>query len=322
MKVLFLILAWFVITIGCTTPTGEEKSTQSKDPASDKTLSEEAEKKVQEYKAEVEIGRNMAGRLLQFYGTIENQEVIEYLNILGSYLVRFSDFPERKIMFQILDTELVNAFACPGGYILITLGTLRHAANEAEIAAVLGHEIAHVGLKHMLHTLASMDDKNKTKASEKIELEENKATPMEVRIRKRPAAEDSAAANLIARYLTGSAALGLNVLKAAKIGMSVMLEDGLASNFEHEADENGVKMAVNAGYDPFALIHFLTRLEQQKQTLNVKILSKTHPPMGERKGRIAKILLEMKVKEIVGAQGKDRFLKTKNLLPPIKKVKS
>ena len=87
-------------------------------------LSEEDQSKVQEYAAEVEVGRNMAGRLLQYFGTVEEASVVKYMNQVGRYVASYSDFPDRRYMFNIIDTEEINAFACPGGYILVTIRCL------------------------------------------------------------------------------------------------------------------------------------------------------------------------------------------------------
>ena len=75
-------------------------------------------------------------------------------------------------MFDILNTEEINAFACPGGYILISKGALRHAENEAELAHVLAHEVAHVGKKHMYDTLKSMTPEE----MEKLRMQQRKNT--------------------------------------------------------------------------------------------------------------------------------------------------
>ena len=107
----------------------------------------------------------MAGRLLQYYGHYDNEELIKYINEVGLYVSANSDFPDRRYMFDIINTEEINAFACPGGYILISKGALRHAENEAELAHVLAHEIAHVGKKHMFDRLKSMTPEEMEKTS-------------------------------------------------------------------------------------------------------------------------------------------------------------
>ena len=91
---------------GCT------KAQKSKDATNPK-LSESEAKAMDEYRAEVEVGRNMAGRLLGYYGIIDDDKLVAYVNQVGNYVASYSDFPERKYMFAILKHESVNAFACP-----------------------------------------------------------------------------------------------------------------------------------------------------------------------------------------------------------------
>src|SRR6476620_10076306 len=116
----------------------------------------ETQKKIDEAKAELEIGRNMTGRLLKFYGAYPDEKLVRYVNEVGVFVSKYSDFPDRRYMFEVYNSESVNAFACPGGYILVSLGAIKNASNEAELAHVLGHEVAHVGHKHMYNALNKM----------------------------------------------------------------------------------------------------------------------------------------------------------------------
>ena len=286
-------------------------------------LSKEEQEKLDEFRAELEVGRNMAGRLLSAYGTQQDEELTEYVNQVGMYVAGFSDHPDRKYMFEVINKEFVNAFACPGGYILLTLGTIRHAQNEAELAAVLGHEIAHVGKKHMFDKLKKMSAKE---LEEHNRITKQKKLPENVAMRKRPSGKSSKLGTMLAKYLSGGAA-GLNIVKAAGAGMAVILETGLEPEKEYEADEHGVRYAIDAGYDPRALEQFLCRLKNKKSKSDDCVLKskklakrkkknkgkadvavdKTHPPIEERVARINKILEEMDADEIVGAKGKKRY---------------
>jgi predicted Zn-dependent protease len=285
-------------------------------------LSPEDKQKLEDYKAEVEIGRNMAGRLLQFYGTYGDEGAIAYVNQVGNYVASYGDYPDRKYMFAILDTEAVNAFACPGGYILVTMGTLRGAKTEAELAAILGHESAHVGKQHMFNTLKAMEQRE----MEKIEKENDKKgkvkVPYEAKVRERPKPESkSELASLIIKMSGAGGGAAFSILQAAKAGMSVMMEKGLDKKLEFEADHEGVKYAIRAGYDPKAMNDFLGRLEKKKKSLNMKVLSKTHPSIKERKKHIDELLAEMKASEIIGADGKERFQEFAKNLPEAKEPK-
>ena len=302
------------------TKTGQPKSeTAALDP--------EAKKKIEEMRNETEIGRNMAGRLLQFYGAFEDEQVVGYLNQVGNFVAGYGDYPERRYMFAVINVDQVNAFACPGGYVLITLGALRNAQNEAELSAVLAHEVAHVGKRHMFNALQKMSPDDLNKAAR--EAEKNLPSSVTVRRRLAPIQEDKAGETL-ARYLSGSAA-GLSILQAAKAGMSVILEKGLGAELEYEADREGVKYAIRSGYHPAALTDFLCRIDHgfpgksnrcatKAEAAGNKpktILEKTHPPVDERVKNIKVLLAEMKASEIVGALGKPRFDKVMEGLPKV-----
>jgi predicted Zn-dependent protease len=288
---------------------------QAKPAEAEAGLTSAQSKEMDEYRAEVEIGRNMAGRLLAYYGVIDDPQVLGYLNQVGGYVASYSDYPERRYMFSILKHESVNAFACPGGYVLVTLGALRAAHNEAEIAMILGHEIAHVGKKHMFDTLKSMKEKElaeKAKGAEALGLND----PI-YKARSRPVAEETGAGAMLARYLSGSTGAALNVLQAAQAGMTLITSEGIGPELENEADSEGVKYGIRAGYHPRALIGYLKRIRANKTKL--KNLGKTHPSPDARIANIKKLIDGMNADEIIGALGTARFKKTRASFPPPEK---
>lgn len=280
-------------------------------------LSTKEEEKLNELKAEIEIGRNMAGRLLQFYGTYEDAELLKYINTVGQYVAKFSDHPERRYMFAILDTDSVNAFACPGGYILITLGTIKMAQSEAELAMILGHEITHVGNQHMFKTLISMNERDREKEAKELDNRANSDAPYSVKVRERPTTTNKEGAALLARYLSGSSGASLSILEVAKAGMNMILEKGLDKKFEFEADDLGVRYAIRAGYTPEALITFLARLDSRKKMTDTKILERTHPSIMDRTNKATEILNLLDSKSIIGAIGGLRFAKATSKLGAI-----
>jgi predicted Zn-dependent protease len=256
---------------------------------------------IEEYKRQIEIGRNMAGRLLQFYGMYHDDALIRYVNEVGLYLAEFTETKEQKYMFAILDTEIVNAFACPGGYILITLGSLRNMNNESELAMVLSHEMIHVEKKHAYNALIKLD---KTKLSQTEDLD-----PL-LRIRQRnPGSYSNKVGENIAEYLSGAVGPGIALVHTARAGLTIIMEKGLDKSQELEADELGIKLAVRANYDPYALNNFLRRLQKQKSHINTEVLLSTHPSLHERTLAIDTLLRNIHAQEMRAAKGEARFLR-------------
>ncbi|HYX33815.1 MAG TPA: M48 family metalloprotease [Oligoflexus sp.] len=323
----FLAFGLFLVLMGSCSMSAKPKP----DPMEAKPDAEQ-QKKLDEARAELEIGRNMAGRLLKFYGAYPDEKLVRYVNEVGNFVARYSEFPERRYMFEVYNSETVNAFACPGGYILISLGAIKNASNEAELAHVLGHEVAHVGHKHMYNALNKMSqdelEKNATAGAKASEI------PEAVKARMRPEPEESELGSTVAKYLSGSTA-GLNLLQAAKAGMSVIMEKGLGAELEFAADREGTRYAIGAGYYPKALINFLCRMEVSRGKPKdyclkdavakgepTSILDKTHPAVPLRVSNVKAVLVSMKADEIIGAKGKKRFMvmKERTLKPTAKKA--
>lgn len=106
------------------------------------------------YEEEVAIGQAMALRVIGRFGGIHGQaSITRYVNLVGRGVAQTSDRPDIPYYFGVLNHPSLNAFATPGGYVFITKGLLKRLRNEAELAAVLGHEIAHISEKHMLKVI-------------------------------------------------------------------------------------------------------------------------------------------------------------------------
>jgi beta-barrel assembly-enhancing protease len=203
---------------------------------------------------EKQVGRTLAARLTTKYSLVkskEAEEAMKYLFLLGNSIGSTSSRPELTFQFGILDDDNVNAFSCPGGYILISKGALRAIDNEAELAYVLAHEISHAVLSHSI----------------KIE-------------------QKGGFVEFIANFLSGGGGLVNLAIKQASAEMEKMLlEKGREKELEYDADQAGiVYSAVTMGYDYRSAVNFLKRLEAD--TVNTKTLVNTHPPYSERIDRI------------------------------------
>lgn len=102
---------------------------------------------------ELEIGRTISGRLLGAYNLVEDKELQRYVNKVGRWVASQSERKELQWQFGVIDADSINAFSAPGGYIFLTKGLYQLLNSEAELAAVLAHEIGHVIQKHQLKIL-------------------------------------------------------------------------------------------------------------------------------------------------------------------------
>ena len=102
---------------------------------------------------ELQLGTQVSERIRQRYGVAQNAAVHRYVTLVGISLAQASNKPNLPWKFIVLDTDAVNAFAAPGGFIHITKGALANMKSEAELAGVLGHEITHVTEKHTVRAI-------------------------------------------------------------------------------------------------------------------------------------------------------------------------
>ena len=117
-------------------------------------------KRVQQFKdvemteaEEAQLGAEVSTRIRARYGVVQDQAVHRYVSLVGMALVMASSKPGPNWKFIVLDTDAVNAFAAPGGFVHITKGALANLKNESELAGVLAHEIIHVTDKHTIRAI-------------------------------------------------------------------------------------------------------------------------------------------------------------------------
>lgn len=97
---------------------------------------------------EIEIGKQTNEQVLSQYPLYDDPQIQQYVSNLGQQLVNNSDSRDIPFIFQVVASDEVNAFATPGGYVYVTTGLLEAAENEAQLASVISHEIAHINQKH------------------------------------------------------------------------------------------------------------------------------------------------------------------------------
>lgn len=183
---------------------------------------------------EIAIGKEAHQQILQQYRLYRNPDLQKYVQFIGEKLAEKSARPHLDYTFLILDSEEVNAFALPGGYIYITRGLMAYLKSEAELAAVLGHEIGHVAARH-----AARQDTAQ------------KAADLGTKL----------AAILGALYVPGlDPNVGADLLG---VGSNALLK-GYGRDHELEADELGAEYLAKSGYDTQAMLDVITTLKNQE----------------------------------------------------------
>ena len=194
------------------------------------------------------IGKQIAGNLLGAVPLVKDDALQRYVNLVGNWVALQSGRKDVTWHFGVLETEDINAFAAPGGYIFVTKGLYRLLNNEAELAGVLGHEIAHVANKDHLKVL---------KQSSLIGALGQAAS-------KKAQGSDQMVQNLIGN------------------GAEIMAR-GLDKDAEFRADRTGIVFAARAGYDPWGLPTVLQDLAAlPAKDSRTGLLYKTHPHPADR----------------------------------------
>ena len=184
---------------------------------------------------------------------VDDKAIQEYVNSISQQIAAKSDL-KIPLHVSVLQSREVNAFALPGGYLFIERGLLEAADNEAELAGVLAHEMAHDVARH----------------SNKL-MKKALVTSLLYQ-----------AAQIAAAVLTGGASIGVYyALQYGFYGLGFVLDLnllGVSRDYELEADQLGVQYAWNAGYDPTGFIQFFDKMATKQGYVNSASWFRTHPP--------------------------------------------
>jgi len=193
---------------------------------------------------EREIGFGIAATVAGRYQVARDPGLTRYVNLVGRTVAEQSIRPADVVFhFGVLDTEDVNAFAAPGGYIFVTRGALSLMESEAELAGVLGHEVAHVDETHVL------DEIRRSSVFTSVQDEAQLSGPV--------------------------------LDQLSEVGGSLLFT-GLSREDEMEADSLGILYATASGYRPDGLIRFLERLDASGAGAPIREWTATHPSEAER----------------------------------------
>lgn len=195
-----------------------------------------------------------------------------YVNRVGKNLAAQSSRPTLDWTFGVLDSEEFNAFAAPGGYVFVTRGLLKQVQNEAQLAGVMGHEIAHVTGRHALNVYSSV-----------------KANQCQTALAAKAGGKLAAQATGFKSAL--SSPIGyINLNDAANIDILAEMTDklvesittqGYAHSDEFDADRRSAALVLGAGYDPDAFIAFLDRIPEEGGGI-----FSSHPAKGDRQEKL------------------------------------
>ena len=203
---------------------------------------------------EQEIGEASAAKMIAMFGLLDSPKVQSYVNLVGSAVAQFAprQVPYR---FAVLNTDVIGAFAIPGGYIFITRAAMDAMKSEAELAGALGHEIIHVSERHLESEIRG---RNSSKwALEEAQTQTNRAP---------------------------------DILRQRRVDalLKDLFDMRLSRDKEDGADERGSMLAAQAGYASGGLLTFIRTLSAQASKPEAKKamgqLLSTHPSFDERIG--------------------------------------
>lgn len=180
--------------------------------------------------SEIAIGRTNHPKIIEQYGRYNDETLQVYVQTVGEKLASVSHRPELLYRFTVLDSPEINAFALPGGYIYITRGLMAYLNSEAELAAVLGHEIGHVTARHGVRQQSASQAANLGYTIGSILFPELRAAPSQSLF---------------------------NILGGA-------LLSGYGREHELESDGLGAEYLARAGYEPKAMIDVIRVLKDQE----------------------------------------------------------
>ncbi len=233
---------------------------------------------------EVQLGKQFSGEIEKEMKMYSDPIVTAYIDQLGQHLANHSQRQNITYHFKVVDTDVVNAFAVPGGYLYVNIGLIRAAENESELAGVIGHEIGHVvgkhGVKQMTRQLGLA-------AVAQLALGEDQSK---------------------LKQMVANLAAGGVLMKYSR-------------DAEREADIYAVQEMYDAGINPEGMATFFEKLleRQRGKPSRLAQMFSTHPPTTERiaavRSQIAKLPRKSNLKK-----DSQRFHQIKKRLPPPSKT--
>ncbi len=201
---------------------------------------------------EISIGTNIDAEVRGQYRAVVANAATERVQRIGDKIAAVSDRRDVPYRFTLIESDQLNAFAAPGGFIYVTTETEKVAATDAELAAIIAHEVGHVAALHSVNQMQ----------------------------------------RALAYHYLSALVFGENqeeVKEAADIAFNSVIMTGFSRQDELQADELGVKYAWKAGYDPYGLANFFIKLQLRNQETIVDRafeFLRSHPVISERRQRV------------------------------------
>lgn len=207
---------------------------------------------------EIAMGKEADPQIIQQFGLYDNKDLQDFINLKGKQMAAISHRPGLDYQFRVLDSDVINAFAVPGGYVYFTRGIMAHFNNEAEFAGVLGHEIGHIAARHSV-------EQQRNQMLGQLGL----ITGMIISPEFGQFAEQA------------SQGLGLLLLKFGR-------------DAERESDKLGVEYSSKIGYDAHEMAGFFNTLERKSGDAAEAIpdFLSTHPNPGDRNVTVNQLATE------------------------------
>lgn len=226
----------------------------------------DAKNKVDDFKVsdaeEKQLGEQVSLQLRNRFGVLQDEKVTKYVTLVGTVLAQAGSKPKMDWKFIVLDTDGVNAYAAPGGFVHITRGLLGLMKTEAELAGVLGHEITHVTERHTIN-----------------------------------AVKQSKVVNMTGEAAGSGGGLGQQVIsRLAAAAFNKIFEGEFSQKDENESDRIGTQLANKVGYAPNGIAEVLKKIQARNGSRKDRNgMFASHPSVKERLENNAKVIKSEKL---------------------------
>jgi predicted Zn-dependent protease len=211
---------------------------------------------------ELAMGREADPQIVAQFGLYPDSALQQFIREKGNQMASISHRPGIPWTFRVLESDVVNAFAVPGGYVYFTRGILAHFNNEAQFAGVLGHEIGHVAHRHTVE-----QQRNQTLGQ----------------------------VGLIAGMILSPRIAQFGESLSQGLGLLLLKN---SRDAERESDQLGVEYSSKIGYDAKEMADFFMTLQRKggERAREIPSFLSTHPDPGERNQTVARLAQEWKQK--------------------------